>query len=304
MPTTAELNGDLSLRLRGADQIVGTADDGFLRDPQRTGTCSTADRTACFPGNVIPSSRITPEGRAIANTYRAMIPLAVLYNDSPVGNNATYQLDNPFDWRQDIIRLDYRFNESQSLYLRYLHDMYDLIEPGGTFINSALPTIPTNRLRPGSGYLVAHTWVLGPSLVNEVKVNAAWNGQRIQPAGVNWRKDTYGYAYPELYDGGWWPEGIPNIEVSGFAMFRGPNAALLSPTTDISIQDSVTWNAGRHSIKTGFEYTRNRKIRTAARTTSGSSGSVRAGIRTPRAADLRTRSSATSAPTPKARRIR
>lgn len=259
VPTTAELKGDFSLRLRGADQIVGTADDGFIRDPLRSGACSAADRTACFPGNVIPSNRITADGLAIANTYRTMIPLAAAYNDSPVGNNATYQLDNPFDWRQDIVRLDYRFSPSQSVYLRYLHDMYDLIEPGGTFINAQLPTIPTNRLRPGYGYLAAHTWVLRPDLVNEVKFNASWNGQRIPPVGINWRKDTYGYAYPELYGGGWWPEGIPNVDVSGFATFRGPSAALLSPTTDIFVQESVTWNASQHSIKSGFKYTRNRK---------------------------------------------
>lgn len=259
VPTTAELNGDFSLRLRGADGIVGTADDGFIRDPQLTGTCSAADRTACFPGNIIPSTRITADGKAIANTYRRMIPLAVSYTDAPTGNNATYQLDNPFDWRQDIMRFDYRFNASQSVYLRYLHDMYDLIEPGGTFINAQLPTIPTNRLRPGYGYLAAHTWVLSPSLVNEVKVNASWNGQRIPPVGINWRKDTYGYAYPELYSGGWWPDGIPNVDVSGFATFRGPSAALLSPTTDIFAQESVTWNASKHSIKSGFKYTRNRK---------------------------------------------
>ena len=33
MPTSAELNGDFAFRLRGADGIVGTADDGVLRDP-------------------------------------------------------------------------------------------------------------------------------------------------------------------------------------------------------------------------------------------------------------------------------
>ena len=67
MPTRAELAGDFAFRLRGADNIVGTADDGVLRDPA-TGLQ--------FPGNVIPSSRITTDGRAIANTYGKMIDLA------------------------------------------------------------------------------------------------------------------------------------------------------------------------------------------------------------------------------------
>jgi hypothetical protein len=260
MPTTAELNGDFSLRLRGADNIVGTSDDGALRDPRLTGTCSAADRTACFPGNVIPSNRITPDGRAIANVYRAMIPIAASYNDAPVVNNATFQLDNPFDWRQDIIRMDYRFNDSQSVYVRYLHDVFDLVEPGGTFINSQLPTIPTNRLRPGWGYLAAHTWVVSSSLVHEVKVNASWNGQRIPPVGENWRRDTFNFQYPQLFDGGAYPDGIPNVNISGgMAQFRGPSAALLSPTTDIFIQDSVTLIRGEHSLKGGVKYTRNRK---------------------------------------------
>lgn len=259
VPTSAELNGDFSFRLRGTDGVVGTADDGFIRDPQLSGTCSAVDRTACFPGNAIPAGRITADGTAIANVYRTMIPLAAAYNDFPTGNNATFQLDNPFDWRQDIIRVDYRYNNSQSLYVRYLHDVYDLVEPGGTFINSQLPTIPTNRLRPGYGYQVNHTWVASPTLVHEVKVNASWNGQRIPPVGINWRQDTYGFQYPQLFGGGWWQDGIPNVDVSGFATFRGPSAALISPTTDIFLQDSVTWVKNAHSIKGGFKYTRNRK---------------------------------------------
>jgi hypothetical protein len=259
VPTTAELNGDFSLRLRGADNIVGSADDGFIRDPQRTGTCSATDRTACFPGNVIPSNRITVDGRAIANVYRTMIPLAASYTDQPIANNATYQLDNPFDWRQDIIRVDYRFNDSQSVYVRYLHDVFDLVEPGGTFINAQLPTIPTNRLRPGWGYQAAHTWVATSSFVNEVKASASWNGQRIPPVGINWRRDTYDFEYPQLFPGGAYPDGIPNVDLQGFATFRGPSAALLSPTTDIVLQNTVTLIKGDHSLKGGAKYIRNRK---------------------------------------------
>ena len=91
-----------------------------------------------------------------------MIGRAAAYTDTPTANNATYQLDFPFDWRQDMLRLDYRPATAHSFYLRYLHDDYDLIEPRGTFINAPLPTIPTNRLRPGFGYQVAHTWVAQP----------------------------------------------------------------------------------------------------------------------------------------------
>src|SRR6266481_7069645 len=68
LPTRAERLGDFSFRLRGADGIVGTADDGVLRNPANaTSTCvapvfnadgsikTAAIRTGCFSGNVIPS---------------------------------------------------------------------------------------------------------------------------------------------------------------------------------------------------------------------------------------------------------
>src|SRR5262249_4384212 len=68
IPTRAERNGDFSFRLRGPDGVVGTADDGALRDPNNPlNTCTgptisngvittQAVRTGCFPGNIIPAN--------------------------------------------------------------------------------------------------------------------------------------------------------------------------------------------------------------------------------------------------------
>ena len=188
-----------------------------------------------------------------------MIDEAAAFDDRPVGNNATYQLDNPFDYRQDIVRLDYRFNDEHSIYGRYLHDKYDLIEPLGTFSSSNLPTTPTNRLRPGNSYQVSHTWVASRNIVNATKVNASWNGQRIPPVGVNWERETHGFQFPQLYEGGTIPDGIPNVDLAGFANFRGPHFSLLSPTTDIAIDNTTTWIKGNHQLKGGAKYIRNRK---------------------------------------------
>jgi Carboxypeptidase regulatory-like domain len=250
IPTRAERNGDFSGRA-----------NVFLKDPTKTGTCNATTQTACFPNpKVIPASRITADGRAIAAVYSAMEQRAVSYTDTPTANNALYAEPNPFNNREDLIRLDYRFNERHSVYGRYIHDKYDLIDPFGTFINSPLPTIPTNRLRPGFSYQVGHTWMIQPSLINEAKVNTAWNGQRVPPVGELWKRDTYGFTYQQLYlGGGRFDNGIPNTAVSGFASFSGPSASLLSPTTDIAVTDNISWVHGPHTVKTGFAYVRNRK---------------------------------------------
>jgi hypothetical protein len=93
LPTLAELRGDFSAR-----SVV-------LRDPV------TQQQ---FPGNIIPQDRITADGRAIASVFEAMIGRAAQYDSTPTANNATYQLDNPFDWRQEIIRVDFRANDAHS----------------------------------------------------------------------------------------------------------------------------------------------------------------------------------------------
>ena len=63
VPALAELNGDFSAR------------SGItLRDPV-TGQP--------FPGNIIPQDRITTDGRAIANAYRAMIERAASVHEYP-----------------------------------------------------------------------------------------------------------------------------------------------------------------------------------------------------------------------------
>lgn len=250
LPTSAELRGDFSAR-----------STVFLKDPRKTGTCSATVQTACFDNpKVIPANLITADGKAIANVYTAMAKRAVAFNDTPTANNALYQEPNPFHSREDLVRLDYRINASHNVYGRYIHDKYDLIDPFGTFINSALPTIPTNRLRPGYSYQVGYTWMINPTLIHEAKFNASWNGQRVPPVGEFWKRETYGFGFQQLYaNGGRYENGIPNVTVNGFAGFVGPSASLLSPTTDISYTDSITWVRGAHSLKAGVMIIRNRK---------------------------------------------
>lgn len=261
LPTTAELNGDFSFRLRGADGIVGTADDGFIRDPTVAGTCSAADRTACFGGNNvnlrnrIPLSRISPNGLAVANVYRAMIGLASSYTDTPTGQNATFQPPISSDFRQEFIRLDYIFNPEHSVYGRYIHDTNGVTEPYGTFINSPLPTAQQFRNRPGNGLQVGYLWNITPSLINDVKFNASWTDQRIVPSTDFWARDTYGYTFQQIFpNGGQYENSIPDTTFAGtgtVANFSGVARALTALARDFMIMDTVTWVSGNHTFKFG-----------------------------------------------------
>lgn len=174
VPTNAELSGDFNPRANNIN-FPGTSER--------------------FPDRIIPASMIVPDGRAIANAYNKMKSIASFYSDTPTANNIIHQMLNPFAWRQDIARIDYKVNDVNNFYFRYIHDHYDLIEPYGTFFGSNLPMTPTERKRPGYGLQLTHTWMPRGNMVNEFKINSSWNGQRIPMVGDYWKRSTYGFVF-------------------------------------------------------------------------------------------------------------
>jgi len=264
IPTAAELSGDFSALLALPTPIQ-------LHEPRSTNP---------IPGNRLDQDLNTPltvDGIAIAKIYSTMAALATGLttvnspNSSiPVARTATFQPNNPFNWRQDIVRLDYHLNGKHDLYGRYLHDNFDLVDGFGTFVDAGvLPTTPTHRLRPGYGIQLGEVWLVTPNIVNQAKINASWNGQRIPPAGVNWQRATYGFAFPQLFPGGRFPDGIPDIGITASLVAgggtpvisgtQGPDFSLLSPTVDIAPADDITWQKGPHTFKAGVLVVRNRK---------------------------------------------
>jgi hypothetical protein len=239
LPTTAMRNGDFS--------HLTTP----LRDPV-TGQP--------FEGNRIPASRITPDGQAIAAMYTKMSGIANSYTDTPTASNALFQMENPFRWRQEMVRLDYNINSAHRLTARLILDHYTLTDPYGTFIGGNLPTVPTDRNRPGRNVQLNHHWTVTSSLMNEFKFNYSGNGQHIDPVGDYWARSTYGFQFPQVYPaGGTYEDAVPITSISGFAGWNSANAALVSPTRDWAFTDTVTWLKGDHAVKGGLLYIYNTK---------------------------------------------
>jgi hypothetical protein len=106
--------------------------------------------------------------------------------------------------------------------------------------------------------MLSETWVASAHIVNEARVNATWVSQHVLPAGNTWERSTYGFQYPQLYPGGWFPDGIPMVSITGYANFQGPNFALMSPSTDIGLADTLTLQLGSHTVKAGVNIVRDR----------------------------------------------
>jgi len=253
VPTTAELAGNFS-GLKGVT----------LKKP------ANAPAGCTIVANVMSPQCITPNGQAIANVYALMEKGASSFSNTDTANNATFQPNNPQNWREDIIRIDFHATDKHSLYFRYLHDDLNLIDAFGTFAPSGtLPTSPTNRIRPGYGYQGGYLWTISAHMINEAKFNASWNRQRIPPTGNTWEVGTYGFNIPLPFpNAGRFPNGIPHVTFTGIggsnptaapAQFTGPFFSLLAPITDISPSDNFTWQMGSHTLKLGAMYARNRK---------------------------------------------
>jgi hypothetical protein len=235
---------------------------------ERAGDFSDRKSTSIYyPGTKTPipnkalSSLMTADGRAIMKIYDMAETYAGSYVDTPTSNNTVFQLPNPFNWREDILRVDYLASDYNTVYFRYLHDYYYTLDPFGTFGPSQVPTTPTVRNRPSYGPQLADTWTINPHLVNEAKINASWNGQRTPLQGTAWQRDAYGFQFPRVLGAkGLYPDGIPTVAVNSFATINGPGPVyLLTPTTDITVSDSLTYIRGQHTIKGGVMIARDRK---------------------------------------------
>jgi hypothetical protein len=239
LPTLAEMSGDFSDRSTVID-FPGT------KTP--------------IPNKIVPANLISPDGQAVMNVYKAMSKLASAYSNTPTGNNATYQMPNPFNYREDILRIDWHPTERHSVYFRYLHDAYNIIDPFSTFAASPLPTDPTLRSRPGWNPQLGWIFSITPTLLNEARANIAFNGQKITMTGDTWQRSAYGFQFPLIYGGiGEYPTGIPNVAVNGFASYYGPyNSYQKSGPTNLAFVDNLTWIHGSHMFKFGGTAVRDR----------------------------------------------
>lgn len=237
LPTLAELQGN----------FAGT---GHTIDEPGTKTP--------YPNNVIPLTQLTPDGLAIANVYKTVIPLAASYTNTPVANNTIFQTPNPLNYREDLGRIDYRINDKHTLYGRWVDDynsIYLAFGPGGD-----IPITPEIRDRPGKSALLNESWILSPTIVNEAHIGASWNGQRYWNQGDTWERATQGFTFQRVFNTiGPYPNGIPDVSITSFADWDSPSHTLTSPTAEIETGDTLSIVRGQHTIRTGVMIIRNRK---------------------------------------------
>lgn len=267
VPTAAELSGDFSNTYDGNGVKI------YIRDPTKTGTCSATDQTACFPGNIIPASRINPNGTKILNLFRKFenIPLNPTgINGYRYNHNSQQSISYPRS--ENSIRLDYNMSEKTRAYIRYTRDTDQQIMPYGLGWTGGNNNIPFDNLifkqAPAWNGTLNVTNTLSPTMTNEFIFGASQNNLTLNPSVANAASYSgigFNFATPFPYPADQWFNitfgGIPNTTfagVTGYSQFPYKNS-----NTTFDIYDNFSKVLNTHTVKAGFYYQRSRKDQAA-----------------------------------------
>ncbi|MCL4401318.1 MAG: TonB-dependent receptor, partial [Acidobacteria bacterium] len=206
----------------------------------KSGACVAGKIGYCFPGNVIPASRMDPIARQVIAYY----PLP----NRPAPANNFYTVSNDPDyWDSFVAKLDQRIRSSDNLSVRFLKrfnrnsNPYDGSAAGGFGSR-------TNVHQSLAG--VSYTRLFSPTLINEARIGVSRTANR-QRANLQGRD----------YASEWGLQGSTNSpEMMGFPRFTATNMAALGNAADLPVifhvtnyqwADTLTWVRGRHLFKFG-----------------------------------------------------
>jgi hypothetical protein len=212
-----------------------------------------------FPGNRIPANRL----QAISQRYmRDWMP--TVNASLATANNFVNTEGRPTDNNQQNARFDWVQSSNSTLFFRYSHSgevQYNPIQ---------IPLHGTNVNVQAHQGLLAHTWVIGGSKVNEFRAGVSRFENANVPLQASTRNVVQELGIPldtsiPLY----W--GVPNVTFGAGMTLTGnsPDSPFINYDTMIQANNNFAWTIGKHSLKVGGELTRTRFNQLGGVTTRG-----------------------------------
>src|ERR1051325_11061570 len=257
VPTPAEKLGDFS-------GLVATNTAGNARpwDPLTCTKDANGNRifsaATCqpFPGNKIPSARLSPVGLALMGIF----PDPNNPSD-PLGTNWVSAPLQPVNTRQDLIRGDVNITSKMNLMIRYINETWTHGVASGNFWgDTPFPTLSSDWDQPSSSFSVKLTNTLTSSAVNEFQFSRAGNDIFIttSPAGEALNEKVASLM----------PTVFPRVEGTGFPTVgwgAGGIGNLWHQAPWQNHEDLFTWKDdfskvwGNHDLKFGGLFSHNIK---------------------------------------------
>jgi carboxypeptidase family protein len=195
-----------------------------------------------FAGSIIPSNRINPITRQVADIWP--LPNRSGLVDNYIENNVVEQEQDAFDIRSDV-----NLGRWGSVFGRYSRADRDFVEPPTANIFMA----GGNRSESGNYNLVlGHTLTLSSSRLNEFRVGI--NKYDLAQFGSDFgipKNNELGIPNGNI-EGHLYTFGIADFNVAGYLRTASPgftNSVRIGKTVQLS--DNFTWVVDKHSVKFG-----------------------------------------------------
>src|SRR5438309_1372044 len=158
-----------------------------------------------------------------------------------------------------MIRVDHQFSSKCSVFGHYLAEQIAQNFGTSMWIGDNVPTASNTFGNPSYSAVIHTTYVISPTLLNEVAFN--YNGNRINilPTGVLGRPSDF--KVPEIFPGNN-DNRTPEIKLGGVTGADYTNASWpwKNKADDYQIRDDISWTKGAHQIKMGGSWSIYKKV--------------------------------------------
>jgi hypothetical protein len=196
-----------------------------------------------YPGNRIPVNRFDPITRKILDFWPA--PNRAPTNPFTFSQNFQDNSSTKTNWTQASVRVDHRFNDSNSMFFRYTHARHYTL--GNAIFTD--PTVGQARedTQLNRNIMLSDTHTFSPTLINNLRVGLMRQHFTFEAvnAGKGWPRKL---GLPEIVPN----DQFPQIDF-GFGVIGG-QAYGERGSLNWDIQDMVTKIAGNHTIKAGYNH--------------------------------------------------
>ena len=236
VPSLAMRTGDFSELLSASNAFFNKV--RLITDPN--------NGNAPFPGNIIPASRVSPNGLALLNIFPAPVPGFHQGTADWIGSKPTHS-----DFRKDTYKFDYIINEKEHLSVRLGYDPWNFNAP----FEDTFGRMEEVWSRPNRVGAVSLTSTFSPTFINEFNFSANSDGKGAIGFGsycTSCLRSTYGLNYPYIYPGTKIaPEKVPSIRIQGLTTLdAGPYPGSWSGFV-YGWTNNTTKVVGNHTIKFG-----------------------------------------------------
>jgi hypothetical protein len=203
-----------------------------------------------FPGNVIPANLFDPN--AVLYLNAGILPTANTSDDHNITN-----VSNPIQVRDDIARVDHKFNDKWAILGHWMHDnvTQGYAQPELGWLWASYNTVTSTLANPSKSAAIKLSGTINPNLLLEASMNYDGNVINILdsknadlPAG--WGQNSF-FKTGNPYLPGVTGFGAPYYTAEDMGSAPWHNAA-----EDYEPKVDVSYTMGKHAMKFGFSYNR------------------------------------------------